>query len=427
MTTLVGLLAALLLVIGVVFVAVGALRLLTVPLAFVYDYRQRHADPGPAGCGPLFDEPPLVSVVVPAFNEADVVENCVRSFLRSDHAPLEIVLVDDGSSDDTYGRMRRLAETDDRVTALTQDNAGKGAALNTGIRASHGEVVVLVDADGLCRRDTLTLLLRGFHSDRVGAVGGNDRPVNLDRVLTRMLAVIGHVGTGLQRRVLDVLGCVPVVSGNLGAYRRRVLDEVGDLRTDTLGEDLELTWRVHRAGYDVAFVPDALVYAESPSTLRGLWRQRVRWARGLLECLEIHRDMVGSPRFGLFGPYLLYTVITQVVGPFVEVLAVTVLVVTVLVDGTQWLPESWAAWLLLIGVPLSLALLVLATLLDRAPGDLRMLPTAVLWPVYSTWMTFVMLEAARLELAGAEHRWNKLERTGTVSVGGLLDDHPGGR
>ncbi|MFC8597488.1 glycosyltransferase [Isoptericola sp. NPDC057191] len=415
-------LVALVLVLGLSLLVVGLVRLAFVPAALVFEARRRRDDPGPVGCGPEFDRVPLVSVVVPAFDEAVVIENCVRSVVRSEHPSLEVVCVDDGSSDDTFARMEQLAAEHPQVRALRQENAGKGAALNTGIAAARGEILVLVDADGLFRPDTVTRLLRGFRDPRVGAVCGNDRPVNLDRVLTRLLALISHVGTGLMRRALDVLGCLPIVSGNIGAFRREALDRIGPLRTDTLGEDLELTWRVHRAGYRVTFAPDALVYAESPSTLRGLWRQRVRWSRGLLQVTAMHRSMVGNPRYGGFGLYLAYNTLAQVVAPFVQVVALVVLAALVLVDGPTWLPSSWWAWVLLLGLPLSVALLLLAVLLDRAPGDLRQAWTLPLWPVYSVMMTLVVLDAARLELGNAENRWNKLDRSGTVSVRGLVDD-----
>lgn len=426
MPLLEALLTSVLLVVGVSLLVIGVVRLALVPAALLFEVRARRASAGPAGCGPVFASPPLVSVVVPAFEEEVLIVHCLESILRSDHPRLEVVCVDDGSSDGTLARIRQVAAGDPRVRALHQANAGKGAALNTGIAAAAGDVLVLVDADGLFRPDTLTRLLRGFRHDRVGAVCGNDRPVNLDRVQTRLLALISHVGTGLMRRALDVLDCLPVVSGNVGAYRRDVLDEVGPLRTDTLGEDLELTWRVHRAGYAVTFTPDALVFAESPSTVRGLWRQRVRWSRGLLQATTLHLRMIGNPRYGAFGVYLLYNTLSQVVGPFVQVLGVVALTVLVATDGTQWLPASLVRWLLAVGLPLSAALLLLAVLLDRSPGDLRFVWTVVLWPVYSAMMSFVVLDAARLELGNAENRWNKLERSGTVSVRGLVeDDGPG--
>ena len=416
---------SLLFVLGVTVLVAGFVRLLLVPFALVFELRERRARPGPAGCGPSFAAAPQVSVVVPAYNEAVVVENCVRSILRSDHPHLEVVCVDDGSSDGTFDVLARLAGKDPRVTALRQENSGKGAALNRGIAHARGEIILLVDADGLFRRDTITHLLRGFRDSRVGAVCGNDRPVNLDRVLPRLLCLISHLGTGLMRRALDVLGCLPVVSGNVGAFRREVLDAAGPLRTDTLGEDLELTWRIHRERYAVTFAPDALVYAESPSTVRGLWRQRVRWARGLLQVTGIHLRMVGNPRYGAFGLYLLYNSFSQIVVPFLQVLAAITLAVLAGVDGVAWLPDDWWSWVLFVGLPVSVGLLLLSILLDRAPGDLRHVWTVPLWPVYSTLMTFVMLDAARLELQNAEERWNKLDRTGTVSVAGLLDDDDG--
>lgn len=115
-----------------------------------------------------------------------------------------------------------------------------------------------------------------------------------------------------------MLSALPVVSGNTGAFRRDVLNTTGLLRTDTVGEDLELTWRVYRAGYRVAYLPTALVYAESPSTVRGLWRQRVRWARGLLQSVRLHGDMVGNPRYRFFGIYLALNYISQVVVPLIQ-------------------------------------------------------------------------------------------------------------
>ncbi|MBC2934147.1 glycosyltransferase family 2 protein [Nocardioides sp. zg-1228] len=415
--------AALVLVLLVPLAVAGVVRLAMVPFALVFEVRARRSRSGRAGYGPMFAEAPSLSVVVPAFDEARVIDQCVRSIARSDYPRLEIVCVDDGSSDDTFARMRQLAAAHPgMVRALRQDNAGKGAALNTGIAAARGEVLVLVDADGVFRPDTLARLLRGFRSPRIGAVCGNDKPVNLDRTLTRLLSVISHVGTGLMRRALDVLGCLPVVSGNIGAFRRDVLERVGPLRTDTLGEDLELTWRVHEAGFQVAFAPDALVYAESPSTLRGLWRQRVRWARGLLQATEMHWSMIGNPRYGAFGVYLLFNTVTQVIAPFLQLAAAVNVGWLVAVDGSGWLPGTWWSWVLLLGVPASLALLALALALDRAADDLRHLWTVPLWPLYSTLMTFVVLDAVRLELGNAENRWNKLERTGTVSVRGLSDD-----
>ncbi|MGZ4598672.1 glycosyltransferase [Oryzihumus sp.] len=407
-----GLLAQVALWGGVAILVWGLPRLLYVPLALAFELgqarRRRRGTPA------VLARRPLVTVIVPAYNEERVLEHCVSSVLASGYDHLEVVLVDDGSSDGTLALMRRLARTDRRVTTVTQPNAGKGAALNRGIAVSRGEFLLCVDADGVFGPDTVTEMLRGLDDPRVGAVCGDDRPVNLNRPLTHVLAVLSHVGTGLARRALSILRCLPIVSGNLGAFPRHVVEEIGGFREDTVGEDLELTWRVHRAGYRVAFRPTALVYAEVPSTVRALWRQRVRWARGLLQTLRIHRGMLGRRRYGVFGFYLVLNAWTMVGIP---VLQLVVLVCVPFAFAAGHTPFSLTVpsvmgWL---GLWVSLALAVFSILLNRAGRDLRFLWTAVLWPVYSTLMGMVMAAAIFAELRGTTARWDKLERSGVVS------------
>ncbi|GAA4419506.1 glycosyltransferase family 2 protein [Georgenia halophila] len=414
------------LVFGVTVLLVGFTRLLIVPFALYFELRARRLpDDTPLHAGSIFSEPPLVSIIVPGYNEGVVIESCIRSIARSSYPRYEVICVDDGSSDDTYAKMQALADELPTVRALTQRNAGKGAALNRGLDHSSGEVFMLVDADGVFGRDTITEMVRAFDDERVGAVCGDDRPVNLDRVQTRFLAVIAHLGTGLMRRAMSVLHCLPIVSGNTGAFRRDVLEQTGGLDQDTIGEDLELTWRVYRAGYRVAFAPRALVHSESPSTVRGLWKQRVRWSRGLIQTVGRHRDMIGNPRYGVFGPYLVINVLSQIVVPVLQVLGAATLVALALLGDTSTVPvTAWQA-VLFVGLPLSLALLLLALALDRAPEDLRHVWTLPLWPIYSAAMSLVMLHALWLEMRGAENRWNKLERTGVVSTRTAEDGNGG--
>lgn len=363
----------------------------------------------------LLDRRPFVSIVVPCYNEEAVLENCVRSILRSAYRSFEVILVDDGSTDQTPAVARALAEASAKVTVIRQRNAGKGAALNTGIRRARGEVFLFVDADGIFSRDTIARMLEGFSGPEVGAVCGDDRPVNLDRIQTRLLAVISHVGTGLVRRVLTVLGCLPIVSGNIGAFPRAVVDEVGAFRTDTIGEDLELTWRVHRAGYQVRFQPLALVRAESPSTVRDLWRQRVRWARGFLQSVRLHRDVIGNPRYGSFGLYSAFNVMSMIIVPCLQLL---ILILLPLAFATAAGPVSMdvVSVIAASGLVLSLVLLLAAIGLNRAWSDLRYLPLCVLWPVYSVFTALTMARALQQELTGRTAAWNKVERTGVITA-----------
>jgi biofilm PGA synthesis N-glycosyltransferase PgaC len=326
-----------------------------------------------------------------------------------------VIVIDDGSTDNTAELVEVLAAGDPRITVLTQENAGKGAALNLGIRNATGDVLMFVDADGIFSRDTVDRMLQGFEDARTGAVCGDDRPVNLNRVQTRMLAFISHVGTGMVRRALTVIGCLPIVSGNIGAFPRKILEDIGPFREDTVGEDLELTWRVHKAGYRVVFAPRALVYAESPSTIGALWRQRVRWARGLLQTMGVHRGMIGNLRHGAFGAYLLFNTVTMVILPVGQILVLLTLAFLLVLGRSPLGGDTWAVlgWL---GLLVTVVLSVFALAMNRAWKDLRHLWALPLVPFYSVFTSLTMVAALLQELRRKEARWNKLTRTGVVSV-----------
>lgn len=404
-------LESVLIISGMIMFLFGLLKILYVPLALLFELlstRNRRRTS-------LLDKKPLVSIIVPAFNESVVVANCVQSIIETGYQNKEIILVDDGSTDDTAVVMAAFASAQTQVRFLSQANAGKGAALNSGAALASGEVLVFVDADSIFLHDTIENMLRGFNHEKVGAVCGDDRPVNLNRVQTRMLTVISHIGTGLVRRSLTMLRCLPIVSGNSGAFRREALKKTGPFNTDTVGEDLELTWRVHKAGYRVNFAPRALVYAESPSTIRGLWKQRVRWARGLLQTTWIHRGMVGNLRYRGFGAFLAFNTVTMIIIPMIQLLVLLLLPVA-LASGNNPLPSS--AWQIIgwLGLISTVVLAVFSIVLNRAWRDIRHLWTLPLWPIYSVFVALTMASALYLEVMRRPNKWNKLERTGIVSV-----------
>lgn len=400
------------LAIGITLLVAGLGRLLLTPLALWFEFRawgrRRRGEPVPPG---------TLTMVVPCHNEGRVLEHCITSMVAALPPGADVVIVDDGSTDDTWAVAQGLAERFPVVRAIHQQNAGKGAALNTGIENSEGEFVMLTDADGIFAAESIREMLRGMADPRVGAVCGDDRTVNLDRVQTRFMTLISHVGTGFMRRVLATIHALPIVSGNVGCFRRSVLEEVGGLRTDTLGEDLELTWRIHEAGYRVVLRPRAIVYAESPSTLRGLWRQRVRWARGFYQTIGQHWRTIGNPRYGIFGVSLLPLVFANVVLPVLQLLILPLLVYLALTGVPDAFPGTVVSWLLWLSVPVALLLTVIACALDRALRDLRYLWTLPLWPFFSFWMSWVAVWGLVLELRGTQRSWQKLERTGVVSVG----------
>jgi len=387
--------------------SIGLLTLGYYPLSLIFALRK----PRPA----VFEggPNPLVSVVVPGYNESKVVGNCVKSILASEYPNFELILVDDGSTDDTLAVMQSFA-TDKRVQVIGKPNGGKASALNAGIVVARGEILFFVDADGLFTPSAIREMLNGFTSEKVGAVCGNDAPVNLDRLQTRLASIQTHVGTGFVRRALALINCLPIVSGNIGAFRRKVIEKTGPFLEGFIGEDLELTWRVHKFGFQVNFAPRAVVLAESPSTVKDLWKQRLRWARGLLQTVRIHKKMMFNPRYGLFGMYLPIIVISMIIIPLLQLLIIILLPILIF-TGQSPIPLSVFEIIGWLGLIMSLAATLFSIALNHAWKDLQYIYTVFFWVPYSLMMNVVTLWALILEIRGARSEWNKLDRTGIIT------------
>jgi cellulose synthase/poly-beta-1,6-N-acetylglucosamine synthase-like glycosyltransferase len=297
---------------------------------------------------------------------------------------------------------------------IGKPNGGKASALNTGIAAAHGEILFFVDADGLFTPSAIREMLNGFTSEKVGAVCGNDAPVNLDRIQTQLACIQTHVGTGFVRRALALINCLPIVSGNIGAFRRSVIEKTGTFLEGFIGEDLELTWRVHKAGFRVNFAPRAVVLAEVPSTVKDLWKQRVRWARGLLQTVRIHGNMMFNPQYGLFGMYLPVIVTSMVIIPLLQ-LVIVILLPVLAFAGKSPIPPSVVGLIGWLGLVMSLAATLFSIALNHAWKDLRYIYAVLFWVPYSLMMNIVTLWALILEIRGARSEWNKLDRTGVIT------------
>jgi cellulose synthase/poly-beta-1,6-N-acetylglucosamine synthase-like glycosyltransferase len=237
-----------------------------------------------------------------------------------------------------------------------------------------------------------------------------------------LYALQTHVGTGFVRRALAQINCLPIISGNCGAFRRKVLSwpflrlgKQGEPYINGfIGEDLELTWRVHRAGYRVAFAPRAIVRTEVPSSISALWKQRVRWARGLLQTVKIHKDMFFNLNYGLLGMYLPINFFNMVINPILQLLII-LLVIIMAIAGFSPIQLNIVTLILWFGLSGALFTVFFSIALDRAWKDLRLFYIIPLWIPYSLMMDVVDIWAILLELRKAESKWNKFERTGVIS------------
>lgn len=388
-------LMAVLLIFSAVLAALRAVLVLTTTAIHVRRSRFRALRP--------VNDP--VTVIIPAYNEKEGIEATVRSALASNH-PVTVIVVDDGSTDGTADIVERLRLR--RVRVIRQRNAGKAAALNTGLAAARTEYVVLVDGDTLIEPDTVGQLVRHFADPRVGAVSGNAKVGNRRGLLGKWQHIEYVIGFNLDRRMYDVLECMPTVPGAVGAFRRSALLRLGGVPTDTLAEDTDLTMALERAGWRVVYEQNARVWTEAPATLGQLWKQRYRWCYGTLQAVWKHRGAVfgrgAAGRIGRRGiPYLLlFQVILPLMAPFVDVAAVF----GVIAGDWRATLAYWVAFQLLQAVPG-----VVAFRLDGEP--LRPLLAMPLQQfVYRQLMYLVVVQSVMTAVAGARLPWHKLDRVG---------------
>src|SRR4051812_10512525 len=245
-----------------------------VSLARLHSGRLRR-QPSPEG-----PQPP-VSIVVPAYNEAAGIEQAVRSLASSDYPEFEVVVVDDGSTDGTGDLVDSLGL--ERVRVIREPNRGKAEALNTAVAAASHDLIAAVDADTVFEQGTLSALVRPFADPGVGAVAGNTKVGNRRSLLGLWQHLDYVTGFNLDRRLYDVLGCMPTVPGAVGAFRRSALQEAGGFSSDTLAEDTDVTIALGRRGWRVVYAEGARAFTETPASLGGLWRQRYRWSFGTMQ------------------------------------------------------------------------------------------------------------------------------------------------
>ena len=398
---------------GFVIFVLGVQSLLFFPLTVVYEiWKRRKLKALPPFSG-------LVSVLVPAFNEERTIRASVESILQSGYGRIEVIVINDGSTDNTENALKDLIDTG-RIIYIAKPNGGKASALNRGIAAARGEVVLFTDADSIFRPDTVEKMSRWFSDPAIDAVCGNDAPLNPGTAIQKFLTITTHIGTGFVRRALSIIRCLPIITGNLGAVRTSVLREAGGFR-EIWGEDLELTFRLHKAGKRIIFDPEPEVLAECPGTVASLWKQRVRWMRSYIKIAVLHRDLFLNPRYRPFSFYFPVNVLNMTIVPLLQL--ALLLMIPWALAGDYLYFETTLDVLTYLGLVLFLVISVYSTLLDRAWRDLVYLPYGMLILPFSYFYNAVAIYSWGKEFRGAAEIWEKIERrpmmqTSSTAVGG---------
>jgi biofilm PGA synthesis N-glycosyltransferase PgaC len=288
---------------------------------------------------------PVISIIVPAYNEAANIRRTLDSIIESDYPAKEIIVVDDGSTDLTYAIALQHKQTCKYCTirVMQKQNGGKASAMNYGLRFATGEIVVIVDADSIIEKNTLREIAKEFQRPDVVAVAGTVKVLNPINILTHCTALECVLVPNLQRPALSLLGIVMVVPGAIGAFNKKRLLQRGLYDRDTITEDFDLTIKVAKGGGKIVAIP-AISYTECPTTLKGFYKQRIRWYGGVFQGLLKHNDAMTRGRYGMLNR-LGYpvTFLMFVVPPFLDIVVIAVTVLAI-VEG---LPISYVIAFLL--------------------------------------------------------------------------------
>ena len=375
---------------------------------------------------PPIDPDTFVTVMIPAFNEELVIERAVHGVLASTDVRIEVIVIDDGSSDATSAVVHAAFAHDPRVKLLTLENGGKARALNRALDLATGEIVIALDADTQFEPTTIARLARWFVDPTLGAVAGNAKVGNRVNLLTRFQAVEYITAQNLERRALARLDAMAVVPGAVGAWRLAAIKQVGGYPDDTLAEDQDLTIAIQRAGWKVTYDQYAVAWTESPETIKGLAKQRFRWAFGTLQCLWKHGSIMatGKPR-GLARVGLPQAILFQIVFAAISPIIDLALIVSFVTTYLAVLAHGWAQtqhdvekmlvyWLVFTLIDLLAAIVAFA--LERRE-DWRLLWLLIPQRFgYRQIMYYVVLKAITQALRGPRVGWGKLVRTGRVNV-----------
>lgn len=358
-------------------------------------------------------ELPLVTVVLPVFNEEPVVARTLDSLRTSDYPNLEVIAVNDGSTDSTLQILEAYATTWPQLRVVTQPNGGKSVASNHGIMLARGEIVVTLDGDTLFEPQTIRMLARHFYDPSgkrpVGAVAGHVKVGNRRNILTAWQSLEYLGGICVNRMAEGVANAISVAPGACTAWRTEALRQAGGYSHDTLAEDMDLTLSMHRLGYSVRQENQAIAWTEAPMTIRSLTKQRLRWTYGNLQVLWKHSDMILRPKFGVLGmlalPYNLFSFFVYMI--LLPIIAL--LVVATLMAGNWQDVLVFAAFGMILHAVMSV---IAISMVKESPWHLLIVP--IYRFIFEPLRAYLIYAALIQALKGRMVGWYKPERTNSV-------------
>ncbi len=353
---------------------------------------------------------PLVSVIIPAYNEEKVLGKTVKSVLRSQYRNLEVIIIDDGSKDRTWEITKEL-RSDPRIRGLHQRNRGKSSAVNRGIKVSRGSIFISIDADTIFLPNTISKMVRFFHDPEIGGVAGVVKVGNVNSWITRWQALEYITSISIERASQAFMKSIVIAPGACSAWRKHAVKKAGGYSAATMAEDCDLTLAVHRAGYQIVQDMSAFAYTESPETLRDLAKQRFRWIFGTIQAFWKHRNMIFNYRYGWLGCFFIPKAILGIMMQLIFTPLLLLVAISNIISGNLSVILLYAAVSFLILVITAAIGLLLAR--ERLT---YLIATPAFRIVYSPLRSILLYATALAVLGGMEISWNKVVRSGSAVI-----------
>jgi len=372
--------------------------MLMVPLALYSKHKEEQI--------PSTLEHKFISIIIPAYNEEKVIAKTIESTMEIDYPQKEIIVVDDGSKDNTL----RIAKSyeQDKVKVLHKENGGKASALNYGLTFARGEIIAILDADTIVGKSSLKEIAKIFADDEnIAAVAGNVKVRNKVNWLTWCQALEYVAGLQIARRAFDMFGAITIVPGALGSFKKSVLLEAGGYDKETIVEDFDATVKVLKSGMIVKGTTKSVAYTEAPKSIIDFYKQRKRWYRGNLQVLFKHRDALTNPRFGFLQKLAFpYMALSMIVLPITGFFILGSAILALIEGDIMFVVGSFGFFIILQ--------YLMAALAVRIDGDD---PKLILFSIFfilgfKQILDFLLLRQFLEQLFGKKASWTSAKRTG---------------
>jgi peptidoglycan-N-acetylglucosamine deacetylase len=335
---------------------------------------------------------PLITIIVPAYNEESGIQRTIDSLIEADYPHKQIIVVDDGSTDQTYAIASTYVNKSSRsnaISVITKRNGGKSSALNYAIRFSKGEILVIVDADSIIEKKALKELVNEFKGCRnVVAVAGRIKVLNRQNILTNCVELELLVGIYLLRPLFNLLGVIMIVPGAIGAFSKKVIVQRGLYNKDTFTEDFDLTVKLLKSGGSVT-AADSMSYTDVPVSVKGFYKQRMRWYRGNFQTLFKHVDVLMNARYTMLQKFgYPFTLMFSLITPSFDFVFTAIVVIGILIGRRTDIVIPFALFVLIQFFQAAIVLIM-----DKQESWRIILYTPVVITIYKQIVNFLIIKS----------------------------------